>query len=71
MSNIYITNFVPKSCPYCGNPLRLNLSDFFGHASMSCQKCGTHFCYASSYDLIKVADDIGSDLSNYVEDTYD
>jgi len=63
---VYLISFSPKYCPNCGLVLQVDRFDFQGSTSMSCT-CGARFCYAPKEKLVRLADELGSDLPMYEE----
>ena len=66
---VYLISFPPNYCPACGVLVGISGEsrfDFKGGASFSCE-CGARFCYVPGEKLVEVADEVGSDLPNYVK----
>ena len=59
----------PPYCSGCGKSLQQTwrdkyaLADFHNHASHTCQGCGTHFQYVAASEIIKLARDVGGDMT--------
>ena len=59
--NIFILNFIPVSCPHCGENLlhgKLAREDFYAYASFSCD-CGTKYQFVPEAELLKAAQSVG------------
>jgi hypothetical protein len=69
MNIVFLISQPPSFCPNCGDAMQIARDyflDFIGGASMSCD-CGSRFCYAPVERLVSLADQLGSDLPQYVK----
>ncbi len=69
MPVLWITNAIPKRCPFCDYEFKwdaLTKSDFVHKASHSCGNCGAKVQYSPTGIILQAAKDSGGDMPSYV-----
>lgn len=68
-TGIMLTDFIPEFCAGCGEETNLTFplqrSDYIGHASHTCRRCGIQYQMAGTMALLKVAGEEGDLPKHY------